>query len=203
MRRIKLLLASFLFAGLAGAAERYTALDTPQPTVEPGRIEVRELFAYFCPHCNDLEPAITAWRDRQAGDVMFVRQPAVFDARWEPQARAYFVIEALELGEDVHRALFAAIHQQHRPLATREALAAFFAEQGVKADDFAAAYDSPGVEFKLREARERTRAYRVNGVPSLVVNGRYVTSMSQAGGEQGLLAVLDALVARERGAGGS
>lgn len=201
MRRILALLAGVLCAGMAAAADRYVTLDPPQPTADPARIEVRELFAYFCPHCHELEPAITAWRDRQPPDVQFVRMPAVFDARWEPQARAFFIIEALELGEGVHKALFAAIHEDKQPLATRDALAGFFAGQGLKQADFDAAWDSPGVEYRLRQAREATRAYRVNGVPSVVVNGRYVTSVSAAGGEAALLTLLDELVARERNGG--
>ena len=200
MRRLTAFLAAMVLAGAAAAADRYTTLAQPQPTDDPARIEVRELFAYFCPHCYHLEEDITAWRERQDADVLFVRMPAVFDARWEPQARAWFVIDALELGEDVHKALFAAIHDDKKPMATREQLAAFFAEHGLDADGFAAAYDSPGVEFKLRQARDITRAVRINGVPSVVVNGKYVTSVSDAGGEAALLKLLDELVARERGA---
>ena len=94
----------------------------------------------------------------------------------------------------------AAIHDDKQPMSTRDQLAGFFAKHGLDADEFAAAYDSPGVEFKLRQAREITRAVRINGVPSVVVNGKYVTSVSDAGGEEKLLALLDELVARERGA---
>lgn len=198
MRRFLALCAVVLWAAAVPAADRYVTLEVPQTTADPARIEVRELFAYFCPHCNELEPGITAWSERQEEDVLFVRMPAVFDARWEPQARAFFVIQALELGESVHEALFAAIHEEKRPLQTREQLAGFFAEHDVEEDDFYAAYDSPGVTLKLRQAREATRAYRVNGVPSVVVNGKYVTGVAQAGSEQALLELLDELVDKER-----
>lgn len=197
MRRWAMAAAGLLWATVA-AAEPWEALPEPQPTVDPARIEVVELFWYGCSHCYDLEPALTRWLAGKPDDVVFVRIPAVFSDRWVPLARAYYVMQTLKLGNDVHRALFDAIHKEQRALVDEASLSKFFAEHGVDTALFKRTYESFAVDAQLRQAQQSTRAYRITGVPAVVVNGKYLTSVSAAGGDEALIGVINDLVARER-----
>lgn len=172
----------------------YELVEFPQPTLDPKRVEVLELFFYGCPHCFDLEPLLAAWLKKLPPHAYFRRQPAIFNDGWAPLARAFFAAEALGATNKLHPAFFDAIHLQGMNLNRREALLRVVAARGVDAKKFAEAYDSFGVEAKVKQARELTSAYGIQGVPAMIVDGRYRTSSSLAGSHEKLFPVLDELV---------
>ena len=202
------LVAPMVLAGvLAGAAQaaEYAAIDPPQPGAFEDAVEVREFFAYTCPHCFELEGELHAWSEALPGHVRVNRTPVVFSDRFEPLARAWYVIDALQLGHEVHVALFEAFHEQGRRLESRDAIREVFVERGVDAARFDAAYDSFGVRSRVRQARQAARDYRIASVPTLAVDGRYMTNASMTGGHARLLEVVTELAerrARERGLAG-
>ena len=102
--------------------------------------------------------------------------------------------------DKVHDRLFAALNVDRRKLDTEDELAAFFAEQGVKEQDFRKAFSSFGVENSVKQADARARSYRITGTPELVVNGKYRISAKTAGSPEAMLKVVDFLVAQERAA---
>ncbi len=177
---------------------QYLSLANAQPTLDPNRIEVLELFWYGCPHCYDLESDIKAWKARMPEDVNFVRMPAIPSPRWEWYAKAFFTAEVLGVLDTLHLPIFDAIHKQHRPLKDEQQMAALFAEHGVSEADFKGALNSFAVVTKLNRARQLTRRYGITGVPTLIVNGKYNTSGSMAGSHEKMLEVVDYLVATER-----
>ena len=187
-------------AQAADAETGYVALATPQPTNDPSKIEVVELFSYACPHCHHFEPLLTKWVAAQPEDVVFTRIPAVFRPSWEPLARAYYVGEMLGVLDKTHAALFNAIHEQKQNFADEDALAKFFAAQGVDEKQFRDAYNSFAVVSKLNRAKQMLKRYEVAGVPMLVINGKYRTSTNEAGSHEGMLSVTDKLIAKERAA---
>lgn len=200
-----------LFAGLflvtaqaAGFEEgkEYERLSSAQPTSTPDRIEVVELFWYGCPHCYRLEPHIEEWLESKPADVEFVRLPAVLSPRWELLARAWYTAELLGVTERIHKPLFEAIHEDRERINTAEQLKAFFIEQGVAAEDFDKTFHSFGVAAKLNRAREMTQRYRVRGVPTLIINGKYRTSASEAGSHAAMIEVTNHLIEQERAAAG-
>lgn len=195
-----------LAGGLTGAAQaaEYAVIDPPQPMAFEDAVEVREFFAYTCPHCFELEAELHAWSEALPAHVRVNRTPVVFSDRFEPLARAWYVIEALQLDHAVHVALFEAIHEQGRHLESREAIREVFVDRGVEAERFDAAYDSFGVRSRVRQARQAARDYRIASVPTLAVDGRYMSNASMTGGHARLLAVVGELAerrARERGLG--
>lgn len=186
---------------LAADSERgYVTLAAPQPTNDPSKIEVVELFSYACPHCHHFEPLLSKWVAAQPQDVAFVRIPVVFRPSWEPLARAYYVAETLGVLDKTHAALFAAIHEKQQNFEDEDALAKFFVAQGVDEKAFRDAYNSFAVVSKLNRGKQLLQRYAVTGVPTLVINGKYRTSAQEAGGHEGMLTVTDKLVAQERAA---
>jgi thiol:disulfide interchange protein DsbA len=181
---------------------QYEAI-APQP-VETGKaIEVREFFGYACPHCYMFEPHLSAWLKKGLpANAKFVRTPVVFRPDWEAHARAYYTFEALGAVEKLHGAFFEAIHKEKRTFADADAIAAFAAEHGVPKDKFMAAWNSFNVDAQTRKALTLSRSYNVTGVPSIVVDGKYLTDGSKAGGNEGMLRLTEHLVgkaAKERG----
>ncbi len=176
---------------------RYEVVDPPQPTADPKRVEVLEIFWYGCPHCNRFQPHIRAWEARKPDYVNFVRMPAIFNRIWELHARAYYAAAALGVLEKTHQALFDAIHKEGRKLTDREALARFFEEHGVPRADFDKAFDSFAVDSGIRRSRVMQARYGIRGVPAVIVNGKYRVSGSLAGSYPNMIKVIEALAERE------
>ena len=178
----------------------YITLDQPMTTeAGPGKVELIEFFWYSCPHCNSFEPEFKAWIQRQNPDVFVKRVPVRFRDDFEPQQRMYYVLEALGKIEPLHARLFTAIHVERQPLAKVEQLQQWAQKQGIEGAEFQQAYNSFGVVSKARRATQLQQAFKVQGVPSLGINGRFYTDGSLAGGMARALKIADALIAKERG----
>ena len=193
----------------AGAAEfqmgrHYEALPVPVDTRRPDAIEVVEVFTYACVHCYRFDPAIEAWRRRQPPDVDFQRVPAAFNPVWQTLARAYCAAEALNVMDAVHIPLFETIHvhRMNVPDKTlRVRIARTFSRYAnVERGAFDKKYDSFAVDTCVRQADARSRAYRIAGVPALIVAGKYRVETDMAGGQEAMLDVVDHLVGLERAA---
>lgn len=200
-----------LLAGLGGTAgaaltpgKNYIAIGQPFATETGAKVEVLEFFWYGCPHCFDLEPLINAWLKKLPADAQFRRIPAIFSDAWAPGARLYFTLEAMGLLERLHGPVFDAIHVQRLPLADRsvakaeEAIKDWVAKQGVDRAKFEAAYKSFAVETKVKRAQQLSRSSGIDGVPAMIVDGRYLATGPLAGTHEAMLAVVDELVAKAR-----
>lgn len=182
------------------AGVHYQPLPVPVQTANNDAIEVVEVFSYACVHCYDFEPLLATWVAQQGTGVDFRRFPAIFNPTWEQLAQAYYAAEALEVTAQVHGALFEAIHVTGKDVRDPEVLAELFYEQAeVDPVQFAKVFSSFGVRSKVAQASARGRAYRVTGVPSLIVNGKYRVDGRMAGGSANMLQVVDYLIAKERG----
>ncbi len=130
--------------------------------------------------------------------------PAVLRDSWATHARAYYAAMALGVLDKIHGPLFGAIHREGRKLNTEETLADFFAEHGVSREEFREAYGSFSVHAKLRRAISMSRRYQINGVPAMVVNGKYRTDAKSASihepgapSNENMLKVVDYLIQKE------
>ena len=187
-------------AGAKTLEESYEEVRPAQPTQSVGKIEVIEFFWYGCPHCYSFEPLLGKWMAARPADVEFVRVPGVLGANWLAHARAFYVAQKLGVFDKIHQPLFDAIHKDKQPIFSEEQLQAFFEAHGVAAEDFKKAFDSAETTTRIKQALLLAQNYKVDGVPTLIVNGKYRTSASMAGSYEALVKVIDALVARERGA---
>jgi len=183
------------FSGQAQFLEgvEYTRV-APQPVETGSKVEVREFFGYGCPHCYTLEPSLDKWLKTLPKNTQFVRTPAVFNEAWAVHARAYYAFEALGITATMHYALFHALHAEKRPLNSADSLAAFVAEKGGDRAAFLDAYNSFGMQANLNRALQVARAYNLDSVPTLIVDGKYMTNANIAGGYDKVTKVLDFLV---------
>ena len=166
----------------------------PQPVETGIKIEVREFFWYGCPHCFTLDPFLEKWQKTMPKNAHFVRTPAVFSDRWAVHARAYYAFEALAITAKMHSALFHAMHVDKRPLSDADSLAAFVAEKGEDRKAFLDAYNSFGMQANVNRAMQAGRAYNLESVPTLIVDGKYMTNANIAGGLERVPQVLDFLI---------
>ncbi len=192
------LLVSTTVLQAAGYTEgvEYKALP-PQPTDSGDKIEVLEFFWYGCPHCYTFEPYIKAWKKTKPDNVEFSRVPAIFRPDWEVQARTYYALTNMGLIEDLHEKIFAAIHNDKKKLNTKEQLTDFVVQNGVDRKKFEEEYKSFSVDTMVRKAKKKQTAFKIQGVPSIVVNGKYLSSGSMSGSYENLVKILDFLVAKE------
>jgi thiol:disulfide interchange protein DsbA len=178
----------------------YTRLPQARLTQTGDKVEVLEVFMYGCPHCRNFEPALTEWLKALPEGAEFRRVPAT-GGRWTAQARAHYAARSMGKLDVFHPALFDAIHAHKRLIQTEDELVAFAAELGMDANEFRAAYNAPEVQNQVSQDEAMVKNDGVDNVPTLIVNGKYRVSLTQAGGHARLFEVLDALLARELGAG--
>ena len=180
--------------------EHYQRVRTPQEPANPAKIEVMEVFAYSCPHCHALEPLLAQWLKRKPADVEFVRNPHTL-GRPENAARnrAFYAARMLGVLDRFHPALFDAVHQERKPMASlADVRALFLARTGVKGDDFDAAFNSFAADAGVRRGESTIQAFGISSVPALVVDGKYFVSPNLAKGFDGMLKVTDFLVEQAR-----
>ena len=180
----------------------YIPLEPPQPTRVPaGKIELIEFFNFSCPHCFRMQGPFAKWRNEtELSDVVVVRHPVVFRTYNGHFARFYYTLEALGLGEDEKflGKVYSAIHRQRRLINSRDRALDWLEEEGVDRDKAEAAYDSFGVNVKVRRAEAALENYGVDSTPQFVVNGKYRLAANISGSRQRMLAIAKALIERER-----
>lgn len=179
--------------------QEYARLNPPQPTEGGGMVEVTEFFWYGCGHCYALEPFIEKWAASLPKDVVFKRVPAIPSDSWGQTAVIFFTLEAMGILDKYHRKVFDAIHQDNVILTNRKVRDEWLTKQGVDLAKFLEVEKSFSVVTRMNRAKQLTAAYKVDGVPMIFVNGRYVTSNTHTGGNIGrVMAVVDQLIAMAR-----
>jgi len=198
------LVSIFLLAASAGishaqpvAGREYQVLEPPRPTQSGPAIEVLEFFYYGCPVCYEAQPHIARWQLAAGPSVTLKRVPAVSEA-WVTFARVYYALEATGLLARLHWPIYDNHHFDGKRLNEDKNLLDWLASNGVDAARFKQAFDSHEVTIRVDEARKMLNTYNVQGVPTMVVDGRYLTSARMAGGVKEMMDVLDFLVARAR-----
>jgi protein dithiol oxidoreductase (disulfide-forming) len=175
-------------------------LIEPQPVQSGTRIEVIDFFWYGCPHCYNLQPALEEWLKRIPSDVALRRIPAILRDNWAPHARIYYTLEALGELQRLHQAVYHGYHVQELHMSKPDVMAQWAERHGIAREKWTHAYNSPEVAQKVERAKTLTLDYSVQGTPSLVVDGRYLTSPAMARSEQRMIPILEDLlrIAREQ-----
>ena len=171
----------------------YRILPVAQPVEVKGKVEVIEFFWYGCPHCYDFEPELSAWVKRQPKDVTFRRVPVAFRDDFMPHSQLFYALESMGKGDAMNEKVMYAMHKENKRLMTENEIADWAASQGIDRNAFLATYRSFAVISKARAARQLVDAYRIDGVPTIVMQGRYVTSPSIAGTKAKAITVMDYL----------
>ncbi len=204
MKRFLYVLAislTFAAAGPAAHAQSfqegvdYSVIAKPIPTDNPARIEVAEFFWYGCPHCYEFEPSLERWVKALPKDVEFKRIPAPLNKQWAVAARVYYTLESMGLVEKLHASLFNAIHRDDLRVTNERALLDWLGKQGVDTKKFSSNYRSFSVESKIKRAQSLAQEVVLEGVPALLVNGKYLIPGQSAAR---MLAIADYLIAQSR-----
>jgi len=181
----------------------YQLINPAQPTASGAKVEVIEFFYYGCPGCNSLQPSLRAWLKKKPADVEFRRAPAVFQDAWLPLTTAYHAFDAMGLVDKLHYELFSAIHDQRSLeikalLRDQKPLFDWVAKQGVDRQKFIDVYNSFGVRSRTNRSIELPGHYHVTSTPTLVVDGKYLTTPAMAGSYERYMDVLDQVIAMAR-----
>src|SRR6476620_9370798 len=195
MKLMKQMLAAVSLAVVAATAHAspqapvngsdYKTLEKVQPTESAGKVEVTEFFWYSCPHCFALEPSLIEWVKKQGNAISFKRVPVAFRPSFVPQQKLYYTLEAMGRLGDLHPKVFHAIHVERKPLDTDAAITDYMVSQGMDKAKFLEVYNSFGVQTKVKRASQLQEAYKIDGVPTLAIDGRYLTSPSIVGASLG------------------
>jgi thiol:disulfide interchange protein DsbA len=177
-----LVLASLLAVAACAQAEPvqgrdYSLIVPAQPTDHPDKVEVIEFFSYGCPHCAAFNPSVGLWASKLPSNATFVRVPVSFGRpQWGQLARTYYTLQSMGLLEKLDPAVFTAIHQEHQDLFSEDNIVSWMAAHGVDGAKFRSEFNSFTVTTKATRAEQLARNFKVSGVPTLAVDGKYTVT---------------------------
>ncbi|NND37762.1 MAG: thiol:disulfide interchange protein DsbA/DsbL [Gammaproteobacteria bacterium] len=179
--------------------QHYSVLTTAQGTSSsPDVVEVAEVFWYGCPHCYNFDPYIVKWEEELPDGVELVRLPVMWNPTNEIHARMFYTADALGVLDEMHTAIFKEMHLNQKQLTSESDIEALFGTYGVSSEDFQKTFRSFPVETKLKKAKSLTQRYRIQSVPLLVVNGKYVVTGPGIKNFEDMIAVGEELIAVEQ-----
>ena len=203
-----MLLSLILWAGFTASiasadpqmGEQFDQVAQQISTDQPAKIEVMELFWYGCPHCYHMEQPLQAWVKKQPADVYFKRMPALPNASWAPMAKAYFAMQELGVLEKLHSQLFDAIHKAKTLNPADEAAAIDWVTKqgGLDRIKVEKAFKSFALNMQMNKAMQIFRSSGATGVPALIIDGKYITGSSMAGGNEAALQTADFIIQNVR-----
>ena len=178
-------------------AQKYVQISTEKQS-ESKDILIYEFFWYGCPHCFNLEPTIDRIESDLDTDAKIVKIPVALRDSWMPHAKLYYALNQMNKIDDLHNLIFEEIHIENNRLDTEEAMIKFLSQSEINTEIFSEKYNSYGTEARVKKASNLARKYQIDSVPTLVVNGKYLTSGSFVSSYDELYSVVNFLVERER-----
>ncbi|MFK7891953.1 MAG: thiol:disulfide interchange protein DsbA/DsbL [Granulosicoccus sp.] len=198
IRRLLILAGLGLTAASALAADGYELINPPQNTSSPDKVEVIEYFWLGCPHCYSFEPTIEAWKADMPDNVVFLREAPPLNPSWEPHSRGFYAAQAMGKEQEFVEAMFEAIHEQRKNMRNPKAMADLAADLGMDRDKFLKTMDSFAVQTKMNRSIQLAKGAGLTGVPAVVINGKYITGAQIAGGNAGIIDVINRTIALEK-----
>lgn len=207
-KRVTGWLAAIALTLLAGAlpalaqpasGREYSPIEPAQATDNPAKIEVVEFFSYGCPHCSDFNPTIHKWSAKLPVEVSFRRVPISFGrAQWANLAKLYYALEATGDLDKHDAAVFEALHVKNLRLFDDKSILEWVGARGIDSKKFADAYNSFGVVSKVKRGDQMAQAYKIQGVPALAVDGKYLVLTEGITGHEDLVARTDRVIDKVR-----
>ena len=178
--------------------KNYFRLKAPVPVETGKKIEVIEFFSYGCPHCAELEKYLIPWRAKVPQDVQFRRVPVMFQDRWVNLGKIYYTLDALGEEEKLSPDVFAAIHGQNVSLWNDKTFFDWAASKGLDRKKVEDVYGSFAISGKMNRARQQAQLFDIQSVPTVVVDGKFVTGSDKVGTHAQLPAALDEVIVKAR-----
>ena len=174
----------------------YQELSPHHPVSTGERVEVIEFFYYGCPVCYEAQPHIAKWLMRAGPGVAILRVPAVFTESSESFARSFYTLGAMNQIARLHWPLYDNHHFDGKQLNEERKIVEWVASNGVDRSRFTELWKSDEIKAQVEAAKKALDSYQVKGVPSFVIDGKYLTSAKMAGGVPEMMRVVDQLVER-------
>ena len=200
MLKIKyLLLATFIILITSSNvfAQKYVQISTEKQQ-ESKSIIIYEFFWYGCPHCYNLEPTMERIEADLDKDTKIVKLPVALRDSWIPHAKLYYALQQMGKIDEVHNLIFEEIHLEDNRLNTEQQMVDFLGKHGIDTNKFIEKYNSFGTEARIKKASNLAKKYQINSVPTIIVNGKYLTSGSYVSSYDELYSVINLLIERER-----
>lgn len=194
---VNLIICLFFVSTVSLADPKYVQISNQKQT-EYDQIVIYEFFWYGCPHCFNLEPTMDQIEADLDKDTISIKVPVSLRDTWQNHAKAYFTLKQMNLDDDLHVKLFEEIHINSQRLDTRDSLSQFVSNNGYNYKKFEELFDSFGTEIRMNKASRLAREYQISSVPTLVINGKYMTSGSYVSSYDELIDVVNLLVEKER-----
>lgn len=185
-------------SGTAMAAGGYELVNPPQNTSSSDTVEVLEFLWLGCPHCYAFEPTIAAWEENMPENVTFVREAPPLNPAWEQHSRGFYAAQVM--GHETHfvNAMFKAIHEDKKRMRKPADIAKLASTLGMDEDKFLKTMNSFAVQTKLNRSLQLAKGAGVSGVPSIMINGKYRTGASIAGGNAAIIDVINERIDAEK-----
>jgi thiol:disulfide interchange protein DsbA len=197
-----MLVAALPLATAAQALEEgknYVKLKNPQAVDTGDKIEVLEFFSYGCPHCADLDPVLVQWQKTLPADVAFRRVPVGFGREsWDNLGKVYYTLEALGVEQKLAPEVFAAIHRGNVRLDSPKSFFDWAAGKGLERKKVEDMFNSFAIAGKMNKANQAAKAYQVQSVPLVIVDGKFMTASDKVGSHANLPSAINALVVKAK-----
>lgn len=187
-----------LSGGAIAQGTGYELINPPQNTSTPNQVEVIEFLWLGCPHCYAFEPTIAAWEKQLPQNVVFTREAPPLNPSWEQHSRSFYAAQAMGHEVEFVEAMFESIHQKKKRMRKPEDIADLAAELGMDREKFLKTMKSFAVQTKLNRSIQLAQASGLTGVPSITINGKYRTGATLAGGNAGIIEVMNRTIDMEK-----
>ncbi|QGX39901.1 thiol:disulfide interchange protein DsbA/DsbL [Permianibacter aggregans] len=161
-----------------------------KPAGKTDKPQVIEFFNHGCPHCYHAEVTVAAFH-QQHQEIDFKRIAVYeFQPAWNNLSKAYYTAEVLGIANKAHPALFTLVHEKHQLLQNDQQIIDFLSQLGASPDSIKGTLNSFAVKTLLSTAQQKQREFRITSVPAFIVNDKYFTDVTMAGGIEELPKVL-------------
>ncbi|MEO8467275.1 MAG: thiol:disulfide interchange protein DsbA/DsbL [Gammaproteobacteria bacterium] len=187
------------FAAEPVEGKDYLLVQPPLPVVDPAKVVVTDFFSYACPHCFALSPDLRTWEGKLPKDVVLDRVAVTFGRQaWGLLAQLYYTLRSFGKDHQLDGAVFEALHRENAPLTSAERIADWAAAHGIDRTAFLSTFGSVTIRAFATTAEQLTGRVKLRGVPSLVVDGKYLVQIADNGDFAPQLAMVDALIEKAR-----
>ena len=178
-------------------SQKYVQISN-SPQTEHDKIVIYEFFWYGCPHCFNIEPTIEKIESNLNQDTVLIKLPLALRESWVNHAKAFFSMQQMNIDNNLHSKIFEEIHINGNRLDTKSTLVDFIDSEGFDGSSFSKNFDSFGTEIRIKKANKLARQYQITSVPTIIINGKYLTSGSFVSSYEELYDVVNFLVEKER-----
>ena len=178
-------------------AQKYVQISTEKQQ-ESKDIIIYEFFWYGCPHCYNLEPTMDRIEADLEKDTKVVKLPVALRDSWIPHAKLYYALKQMDKIDQVHNLIFEEIHLEDNRLNTEQQMIDFLGKHGIDTKKFIEKYNSFGTQARIKKASNLAKKYQIDSVPTIIINGKFLTSGSYVSSYDELYSVVNLLVERER-----